>query len=56
MKRLNQIEKEMNVLMEEAEGIIMQSKAKHRNLAIAMLVILKGRVRDQFININGDLK
>ena len=52
MKTTKQIEQEINTLLKEVEVIIDESKSWKKGLALSMLLSLKRKIRDQFININ----
>ena len=56
MKRINQIEKEINTLLDEVNDIILTTNHQNKFLADSMLIILKRKVKDQFINIKHYLK
>ena len=56
MKTLRHIEKEINSLLKDAEVVINESKAWKSPLALSMLLALKRKVKNQFININQYLK
>jgi len=56
MKRINQIEKEINILLDEVNDIILTTNHQNKFLADSMLIILKRKVKDQFTNIKTYLK
>jgi ElaB/YqjD/DUF883 family membrane-anchored ribosome-binding protein len=57
MRTINEIRKDIDTLLDEAEQVIVNSKEVSRQiLAHAMLISLRKKVKDQFINIKQYLK
>lgn len=56
MKRIKEIEKEIQRLLDEVNNIILDTPHENKFLADSMLIILKRKVKDQFTNIKHYLK